>query len=56
MGEQCVITGRLDTVDERRSSTSTALYGSDGDLLARAEAIWVRVDPEVFNRLEASAD
>lgn len=53
VGEHCVITGRLDTADERRSSTSTALYGSAGDLVARAEAIWVRVDPEVFNRLEA---
>lgn len=52
-GEPCVVVGRLDSTDERRSSTSTALYGADGDLLARAEAVWIRVDPAVFNRLEA---
>ena len=50
---QCVVVGRLDETGERRSSTSTALYGADGQLLARAEAVWVRVDPEVFNRLES---
>ena len=51
VAEPCVVVGRLDATDERRSSTSTALYGADGALLARAEAVWVRVDPDVFNRL-----
>jgi hypothetical protein len=55
IGERCVIVGRLDQTDERRSSTSTALYGDAGELLARAEAVWVRVDPAVFNRLAAPA-
>ena len=53
VGERCVVVGRLDATDERRSSTSTALYGGGGALLARAEAVWVRVDPEVFNQLAA---
>jgi acyl-CoA thioesterase FadM len=51
--ERCVVVGRLDQTDDRRSSTSTALYDTGGTLLARAEAIWVRVDPDVFNRLTA---
>lgn len=50
--ERCVVVGRLDQADDRRSSTSTALYVGT-TLLARAEAIWVRVDPAVFNRLAA---
>ena len=55
VGERCVVVGRLDASEERRSSTSTALYGGDGALLARAEAVWVRIDPEVFNRPAAPA-
>ena len=51
--EPCVVVGRLDSADERRSSTSTALYGLAGELLARAEAVWIRVDPALFNRLES---
>ena len=50
LGERCVVVGRLDEGDERRSLTSTALYSGD-TLLARAEAIWIRVDPDTFNRL-----
>ena len=52
-GAHCVVVGRLDQTDDRRSSTSTTLYGGDTALLARAEAVWVRVDPDVFNRLTA---
>lgn len=55
VGEQCVVMGRLDQTEERRSSTSTALYGDAGELLARADAVWVRIDPAVFNRLAAPA-
>ena len=51
--ERCILVGRLDQTDDRRSSTSTTLYGADTAMLARAEAVWVRVDPEVFNRLAA---
>jgi hypothetical protein len=54
VGEPCVVVGRLDASDERRSSTSTALYGDAGELLARAEAVWIRVDPATFNRLGAA--
>jgi hypothetical protein len=54
VGERCVVVGRLDASDERRSSTSTALYGGAEELLARAEAVWVRVDPATFNRLGAA--
>jgi hypothetical protein len=53
IGERCVVVGRLDASGERRSSASTALYGTGSELLARAEAIWVRVDPVVFNQLSS---
>jgi hypothetical protein len=54
VGEHCVVVGRLDATDDRRSFTSTALYGAAGDVLARAEAVWIRVDPTLFNQLEGS--
>lgn len=46
-----VVTGRLDRTEGRRSWTSSALWSDDGDLLARAEAVWVEIDPAVFNTI-----
>lgn len=53
LDEPCVVTGRLDRTDNRRTWTSSALYGADGDLLAAAEAIWIHIDPETFDRVFA---
>lgn len=46
-----VVTGRLDSERERVARTSSALWSADQRLLARAEAIWIRVDPSVFDRI-----
>jgi len=46
-----VVTGRLDDEQGRLSWTSSSLWTSTGDLLARAEAIWVHVDASVFDRI-----
>jgi len=48
-----VITGRLDDERGRLSRTSSAVWTADGELLARAEAVWVEVDPAQFNRILA---
>lgn len=49
--QACVVTGRLDRAEGRRSWTSTALWSADGELLAQARAIWVQVDPAVFDTI-----
>lgn len=46
-----VVTGRLDSESGRVSRTSSSLWSTDGVLLARAEAVWVRVDASVFDRI-----
>lgn len=51
LGEECVVVGRNHGVDGRKGFTSSALYAGDGRLLARAEAIWIAVDPAVINAL-----
>jgi hypothetical protein len=45
VGARCVVLGRHVRTEGRRTLTESALYGPDGDLLARAEAVWVAVAP-----------
>lgn len=49
--QTCVVTGRADRTEGRRTWTSSSLWSTDGDLLARAEAVWVEVDPAVFDTI-----
>jgi hypothetical protein len=49
--QTCVVTGRMDRTEGRRSWTSSALWSPDGDLLARAEHIWFAVDAATFNAI-----
>ena len=46
-----VVTGRLDDERGRLSHTSSAVWTADGELLARAEAIWVAVDAARFEQI-----
>lgn len=55
VGEQCVVTGRLRATSGRRAATGTSLYDSDGRALAHADASWVEIEPEAFNRFFAGA-
>ncbi|MBH0777459.1 hypothetical protein [Nocardia bovistercoris] len=43
VGEQCVTVGRLRGESGRKAFASTAVYGSDGRLLGRAEQVWIRL-------------
>jgi len=44
-GERYVLVGQWLGVDGRKSFTATALYDAGGGLLARAEQVWIAVDP-----------
>lgn len=43
VGETCVVMGRRDGVDGRKTFTSTTVYSSDGTLLAQAVATWITI-------------
>ena len=43
-GEHCLSVGRLHERDGRKFFTDTALYAEDGELLGRAEQLWVLID------------
>ncbi|MGJ9421317.1 hypothetical protein [Aeromicrobium sp. CF3.5] len=47
IGESCTVTGVLDRQEGRKFLTSTALH-ADGELLARAEQVWIEIDPAAF--------
>ncbi|MCL3817762.1 hypothetical protein [Aeromicrobium wangtongii] len=47
-GEECLATGVLRNRDGRKFITDTALYTAGGELLGRAEQIWIQVDAEAF--------
>ena len=47
-GEPCVVTGRLSAQEGRKFWTDTALYSGD-ELLARAEQVWIEIDPSMFS-------
>lgn len=42
-GEECVVVGALHGEEGRKAFTATALFGSDGRLLGRAEQVWIRL-------------
>lgn len=49
VGERHVIVGRLLDHDGRKTFTATTLYDSDGRVVARAEHVWIAVDPATFS-------
>jgi len=48
VGERHVVMGRLLGEDGRKTFTAATLYDSDGRVVARAEHVWVAVDPAMF--------
>jgi hypothetical protein len=48
-GEDLLATGRLDETEGRKYLTSTALYTRDGELLGRAEQVWITIDVADFS-------
>ena len=48
IGRPHVVVGALHASEGRKTFTSTALYEPGGDLLARAEQVWIAVDPASF--------
>jgi hypothetical protein len=46
-----IVVGQLRGIDGRKTLTTTALYDTDGRLLARAEQVWIAVDPATFGAL-----
>ncbi len=48
VGERHVVMGRLLREDGRKTFTATTLYDSDGRVVARAEHVWIAVDPGMF--------
>jgi acyl-CoA thioesterase FadM len=53
-GERCVVAGRALDVQGRKASTATTLWSGD-EVLARATAVWVAVDPKAFSALRGSS-
>lgn len=53
-GERCVVMGRALDVHGRKASTATTLWSGD-EVLARATAVWVAVDPKAFSALRGSS-
>jgi len=49
IGEPHVVVGEKRDSQGRKTFTSSALYDASGDLVARAEHIWIAVDPAKFN-------
>jgi hypothetical protein len=49
VGEPHVVVGRLTGSSGRKTFTASTLYDSDGRVVARAEHIWIEIDPDAFN-------
>jgi hypothetical protein len=47
-GARCVVVGAMRSINGRKTATSSALYDEDGTLLARAEHLWIAIDPSAF--------
>lgn len=47
-GEDCLSTGHLRRRDGRKFLTDTALYSTAGELLGRAEQVWIAIDLKDF--------
>jgi hypothetical protein len=50
VGEPCVVVGRIDGAEGRKTFTTSTAYDGDGRVLGRAEATWIAVDPEALGR------
>jgi hypothetical protein len=50
VADRHVVMGRLLRQEGRKAYTATALYDPAGTLLARAEQVWIAVDPAAFQR------
>ncbi|HET7326262.1 MAG TPA: hypothetical protein VFJ14_03170 [Nocardioidaceae bacterium] len=48
VGERHVVMGRLLGEAGRKTHTATTIYDSDGRVVARAEHVWIAVDPAAF--------
>ncbi|MGB0098768.1 MAG: hypothetical protein WBP61_00675 [Nocardioides sp.] len=48
VGAEHVVVGLGRRTDGRKTFTASALYTADGDLLGRAEHLWIAVDPAAF--------
>jgi len=49
IGEPCLVRGALMASSGRKRHTATALYTRDGgELLGRAEHVWIQIDPATF--------
>jgi len=48
IGERHVVMGQLLGHEGRKTFTATSLYDSDGRVVARAEHVWIAVDPSTF--------
>jgi hypothetical protein len=48
VGEPHLVMGELRREDDRKTLTATTLYDSDGRVVARAEHVWIAVDPARF--------
>lgn len=49
VGERHLVVGELRREDGRKTLTATTLYDPDGRILARAEHVWIAVDPGRFS-------
>ncbi len=52
VGDDHVVVGELRGSEGRKTFTASTLYDQDRRVVARAEHVWIAVDPEVFNTLE----
>ena len=48
IGENCIVVGALRGTERRKNHAATALYATDGELLGRAEQIWITIDIAEF--------
>jgi hypothetical protein len=51
IGEEHVVVGLARGTEGRKAFTSSTLYDSEGRVVARAEHVWIAIDPDSFNRL-----
>ena len=49
IGEEHVVVGLARGTEGRKTFTASALYDADGRVVARAEHVWITVDPAAFN-------
>jgi len=52
VGEPHVLVGQRLGADGRKTTTAATLYDSDGRIVARAEHVWIAVDPATFGFAE----